>query len=272
MEKVLLISTHHALRTHGGTGVTALERHLRKWMEKAIIDFGLIKSGDGVVAAVSGGKDSLALLRLLQGPFVHAPRDFRLVAVHIDGGIPGSDPDALAAHFESLGVEYEIVRARNIYEAAHAPGSRKSPCYVCSRMRRKALMETADRLGCKKVALAHHRDDVAETLLMNMFFNREISAPLPDQPLFDGSFHLVRPLYYIRERLLTKFVAQAQLPVMSAKCPDEDVSRRRFVKNLLAHMEKEEPYAHSNLFRSMFRVFPEYLPAPVKKLELPRDH
>ena len=241
-------------------------------MEKALLDFGMITPGDGVIAAVSGGKDSLALLRLLQGPLVHAPRDFRLVAVHLDTGIPGSDPAPLEQHFRDAGLEYEIVPAHHVYEKSHAPDARKRPCYICSRLRRRLLLETADRLGCSRIALAHHRDDAVETLLMNMFFMREVSAMLPDQPLFDGAFHLIRPLFYIREYLVARFARKQQLPVSKVRCPTEDTTRRLYVKNLLEQLRKEDPSVHNNLFRAMFRMYPEYMPQPPPGgLKLPKD-
>jgi tRNA 2-thiocytidine biosynthesis protein TtcA len=252
--------------------MTALERHLRKWMEKAIADFGLIAPGDHVCLAVSGGKDSLTLLRLLNGPLVQTPGDFRLTAVHVDAGIPGSDADALARHFESLGVAYEIVPARDIFERANAQENKKRPCFVCAQLRRRALFETAHRLGCNKVALAHHRDDVVETLLMNMFYMREISAMTPSQEMFGGALHMIRPLYYIRERLIARCAAQAQLPVLKTLCPAEDHTRRKFVKDALAHMESVDRNAHDNLFRSAFRVHTGYLPKPPPGgVKLPRN-
>jgi tRNA 2-thiocytidine biosynthesis protein TtcA len=239
-------------------------------MEKAIVDFGMIQPGDGVLAAVSGGKDSLTMLQLLLGPLVQAPRDFRLVAVHIDAGIPGADAAPIEEYFQKLGVEYEIVSATDIFAAAHAPGARKRPCFICSRLRRRILFETAKRHGCNRVALAHHRDDAVETLLMNIFFHREISAMMPAQPLFDGSYHLIRPLYYIREKLIAKFARVQNLPVLKARCPTEDHTRRLFVKNMLAQLESEDPEVHNNIFRAMFKVYPDYLPRLEGKLEIPK--
>lgn len=251
--------------------MTALERHLRKWMEKAIIDFGMIQPGDGVIVAVSGGKDSLTLLHLLNGPIIHAPRDFRLVAVHINAGIPGADPAPLERHFQQIGVDYEIVSATHIFDAAHAPDAKKRPCFICSRLRRRILFETAERLGCNRVALAHHRDDAVETLIMNIFFHREISSMMPGQPLFDGSYHLIRPLYYMREKFIAKFAREQGLPVLKARCPTEDHTRRLFVKNMLAQLQSEDPEVHNNIFRAMFKSYPDYMPKLEGKLEIPKD-
>jgi tRNA 2-thiocytidine biosynthesis protein TtcA len=249
--------------------MTALERHLRKWMEKAVLDFSLIGPDDGVAVGVSGGKDSLTLLHLLQGPMVHVARTFRLVAVHVDAGIPGSDPESIERHFRELGVDFEIVPAAHEFKDILDPEAAGRPCFACSRRRRRLLFEAAKRHNCTRVALAHHRDDAVETFLMNQFFNREVSTMLPDQPLFDGAMHIIRPLYYIRERLVTRFAAQAALPVVKTLCPAEDHTRRLFVKNVLKEMESQDPYAHDNLFRAMFRVRDNYLPKLEGKLELP---
>ena len=251
--------------------MTALERHLRKWMEKAIADFALISAGDGVAVGVSGGKDSLTLLHLLAGPLIHAPSGFRLVALHVDAGIPGANPDGLVDHFKSIGVDYEIIEATDIFEKSQNADSKKRPCFVCSRLRRQALANAAHRLGCGKIALAHHRDDAVETFMMNVCFNREVSTMLPIQPLFGGAIGVIRPLYYIRENKIAMFSKQAALPVLKHRCPTEDVSRRRIMKNMLREMETVDPHVNESIFRSMFRIKSDYLPAPMEKLELPKD-
>jgi len=252
--------------------MTALERHLRKWLEKAILDFGLIAPGDRVCLAVSGGKDSLVLLHLLTGTLVDVTKDFHLMVVHVDAGVPGSDASQLAAHFDRVSVEYEIAPAHHIFTQANAPDNKKRPCFICARLRRRILFETAHAHGCNKIALAHHRDDVVETLIMNMFYNREISTMTPMQEMFHGDLAMIRPLYYIREPLIAKFAARAQLPVLKARCPAEDTTRRKFVKDTLAHMASVDPDTHNNLFRSMFRIYPDYMPqTPPGGVKLPRN-
>lgn len=237
--------------------MTPLEQHLRKWMEKAILDFGMISPGDRVAVAVSGGKDSLTLFHLMRGPFVHASSDIRVDFIHVDTGFPGARPDALAEWAAERG-EKLVVVSTTIYK--DAIGKKKRPCFLCSRMRRKALLTAASELGCNKIALGHHRDDAVETFLMNTAFNREISTLTPVQPLFDGAFHIIRPLYYVRDRVTRRFAARQGFPNLEAPCPMHDESKRMFIRKLIAEMERERPKVTDSLFASLFRVKPDYLP------------
>jgi len=226
-------------------------------MEKAIVDFAMIAPGDRVAVAVSGGKDSLALMHLLRGPFVHAPKDFSLEFLHIHTGFPGDDPQPIVDWAASQGVTLRVVDT-GIYAAS--TGKKKSVCYLCSRARRKHLIDTATALGCNKIALGHHRDDVIETFLMNIFLNSETSCMMPDQPLFGGEIHLIRPLYYIRDRLMRRFALERDFPEPAARCPSESASKREFVRNLIASLEKERPTVRDDIFNSQFRLLPDYFP------------
>ncbi len=237
--------------------MTPLERHLRKWMEKAILDYNMIAPGDRVAVAVSGGKDSLALSHLLRGPFVHATRDFSLHFIHVDTKFPGADPRPMLDWAAAEGVDIRVLDT-DIY--ARSAGKNKRVCFLCSRAKRKILIETASELGCNKIALGHHRDDVIETFLMNIFFNSEISCMMPDQPLFDGEIHLIRPLYYIRDRLTRRFARERGFPQMAARCPAEDVSKREFIRKLIASLEKERPTVRDDIFAAQFRALTDYLP------------
>ncbi len=226
-------------------------------MEKAILDFGMIAPGDRVAVAVSGGKDSLALMRLMRGPLVHVTQDFSLEFIHIDTGFPGHDSLPIRDYAASCGVDLHVVKT-DIYE--QSAGKKKKVCWLCSRRRRKALLETAHSLGCGKVALGHHRDDAVETLLMNEFFNAEISCMMPNQPLFRGEFHLIRPLYYVREANIVKLARELGLPAPAARCPAEDVSKREYIRRLLDTLEQERPVVRDHIFNAQFRVLDEYLP------------
>jgi len=234
--------------------------HLKKWMEKAIIDYEMIAPGDRVLIGVSGGADSMVLLDLLDSPMVFVP-SFSLVAVNIDMGF---DPSfqaykALERHFSQKGCDY-VVEKSDIGPLSHSSYNKKNPCFLCSRLRRKRLFEIAAEKGCNKVALAHHRDDIIETLLLNMFYGREISTMMPNQSIFGGKMNIIRPLTYIREKLVKKYAAEQELPIWKNLCPSSDKSKRIYVKNLLNELEKDNRLVRDNLFRAMGHVKVDYLP------------
>jgi tRNA 2-thiocytidine biosynthesis protein TtcA len=216
---------------------TKLYYHLKKWLEKAIADYAMIEAGDKVLLGVSGGMDSLALLDLLDSPMVFTP-PFTLFVAHIDMGFDSSHAayDRLENYLEKRGCR-RIMENTDIGPLAHSAYNRKNPCFLCSRLRRKRLFEIAEAEGCTKIALAHHRDDIIETLLINMFYGREISTMVPKQTIFGGRMHIIRPFAYLGERIVKKYGRAQELPVMENACPTSKVSRRSVVKEFLGQME-----------------------------------
>ena len=240
---------------------TRLFLHLKKWLEKAVMDYGMIAAGDRVLVGVSGGMDSMALLDLLNTSMICVP-PFSLTAVHID---PGFDPDGagsgiIARHLTAGGYDAVLERS-DIGPLSHSEYNRKNPCFLCSRLRRKRIFEIAAERGCNKIAFAHHRDDIIETLLINLFYGREISTMVPDQSIFGGKLHIIRPLAYIREGLVKKYAKERGFPVIENGCPTSRTSRRRYVKDLLDGLEKENPRVRDNIWKAMGHVKTEYLPA-----------
>jgi len=240
---------------------TRLFLHLKKWLEKAVIDYGMIAEGDRILVGVSGGMDSMVLLDLLNSPMVYVP-PFSLAAVHID---PGFDPDGagsgiLARHLKAGGYDF-VMEKTGIGPLSHSDYNRKNPCFLCSRLRRKRIFEIAAERGCNKIAFAHHRDDIIETLLINLFYGREISTMLPDQPIFGGKLDIIRPLAYIREGLVKRYAKERGFPVIENGCPTSRTSKRRCVKDLLNELEKENPRVRDNIWKAMGHVKTEYLPA-----------
>ncbi|MFZ5518497.1 MAG: tRNA lysidine(34) synthetase [Candidatus Zhuqueibacterota bacterium] len=238
-----------------------LHEFIRKNVELAVNDFGMIQSGDRILVGISGGGDSFTLLKVLSGRKIFLPQDFTVVPVHIDLGFYGGDTahlDRMKAYFEEQHFEYYIDRTEiGLY--AHSEKNKKNPCFLCSRFRRKRMIELADELKCQKIALGHHKDDVIETLLINIMFGREIGTMMPNQELFKGKYHIIRPLVYIWEKKIKEYVAQNNFPIFVNKCPTEKTSRRVVIKNMLRDMEKQHRGLKENIFKSLRHVKTDYL-------------
>ncbi|MFO7570517.1 MAG: ATP-binding protein [Smithellaceae bacterium] len=244
---------------------TKLFFHLKKWMEKAVLDYNMIQKGDRLLIGVSGGADSFALLDLLDSRMIFVP-DFEFIAVNIDMGF---DPDYKAyRELEKYFHDHHypcVMEKTDIGPLSHSEFNRKNPCFLCSRLRRKRIFEIADEKGCNKIAFAHHRDDITETLLINLFYGREISTMTPNQSIFGGKLHIIRPLAYLREELVKKYSRQRQFPAVPNACPTSDHSRRSYIKNLLNDLEKDNPDIRHNIYTAMSHVKPDYLMSKPKK-------
>jgi tRNA 2-thiocytidine biosynthesis protein TtcA len=239
---------------------TRLFLHMKKWLEKAVMDYGMIAEGDRVLVGVSGGMDSMVLLDLLSTPMVYVPA-FSILAVNIDSGF---DPtyagyETLERHLQEGGYPY-VIEKTQIGPLSHSDYNRKNPCFLCSRLRRKRIFEIAEEHGCNKIAFAHHRDDIIETLLINLFYGREISTMMPDQAIFGGKLHIIRPLAYIREELVKKYGRERGFCAVENGCPTSRTSKRRYVKDLLGEMEKDDRQIRENIWKAMGHVKTDYLP------------
>ncbi|MBN1662533.1 MAG: tRNA 2-thiocytidine(32) synthetase TtcA [Deltaproteobacteria bacterium] len=239
---------------------TKLFLHLKKWLEKAVMDYGMIAEKDKVLVGVSGGKDSLVLLDLLNTPMLYIPQ-FTILAVHIDMGFDKEYKayDALNVYLKGNGYAYRMEKT-DIGMLSHSGYNKKNPCFLCSRLRRKRIFEIAAETGCNKIAFAHHRDDIIETLLINMFYAREISTMMPEQSIFGGELHIIRPLSYVGEDLVKKYGKERGFPTIENLCPTSGVSRRMYIKNLIAQLEKDNKDIRDNIFRAMGHVKMDYLP------------
>jgi tRNA 2-thiocytidine biosynthesis protein TtcA len=237
--------------------------HLKKWLEKAVMDYGMIAEGDRVLVGVSGGMDSMSLLDLLNTPMVTVP-PFSLLAVNIDPGFDSSYAgyDTLQGYLMEGAYDY-VMEKTDIGPLSHSDYNRKTPCFLCSRLRRKRIFEIAAEKGCNKIAFAHHRDDIIETLLINLFYGREISTMVPNQTIFGGEMQIIRPLAYLREDLVKKYGRERGFPIIENDCPTSRTSRRRYVKGLLGELEKENPRIRENIWKAMGHVKTDYLPARI---------
>ncbi len=231
------------------------EHYLSKLVGKATTDYEMIRDGDKVCVAVSGGKDSLTLLRLLFDRQRFVPVKYKLLAMHIDMGYPRSYARPLVKYFKRLGVDYHIEKV-DLKKLAK-PG--EINCFWCSWNRRKALFQTADRMGFNKVALGHHMDDIVQTTLLNLFFQGEFSTMCPKQELFKGKIMLIRPLAYVEEEMIKRFVREEKLPFDECACPNAVKSQRTKIKLIINSLEKTCPEIKTNIFRSLKRVKSDYL-------------
>ena len=226
-----------------------------KKVGKAIWDYRMLADGDKIVVGVSGGKDSLALLYLLNYRRNFVPVKYEVLAVHIDSGYPRSFSRGLIKYFKEIGVPYRIKKIDILKRTKR----KDINCFWCSWNRRKALFEAANRLGYNKIALAHHKDDIVETTLLNLFFQGEISTMSPKQELFKGKITIIRPLAYIEENEVARFARKLKLPVQECACPQSVVSNRAKVAGIIKSLEKVCPEVKTNIFRSLKRIKKEYL-------------
>lgn len=239
--------------------------HLKKWLEKAVVDYRMIEEGDRLLIGVSGGADSLALLDLLDSPMLFIP-EFSFVAVNIDMGFDATHKKyyRLEKYFQKKNHPY-IMEKTDIGVLAHSDVNKKNPCFLCSRLRRKRIFEIADTEGCNKIAFAHHRDDIIETLLINMFYGREISTMMPNQSIFGGKLHIIRPLVYLSEELVKKYGKERRFPVLKNDCPTSKTSKRVYIKTILNKLERDNKEIRNNIYKAMSHVKTDYLPEHGKK-------
>jgi tRNA 2-thiocytidine biosynthesis protein TtcA len=241
--------------------VDPLWRRLRHGVGKAVGDFGLIAAGDRIAVAVSGGKDSYTLLLLLEELRRRAPVPFELVAVNIDSGYPGYQTQVIEGFLRENGFAHRMVPTEHyaIIQEKRRPGS--SYCSICARLKRGALYEAAQQLGCNKLALGHHQDDFIETLLLNQFFVGSLKAMAPSMLADNGVTTVIRPLVYVLERDIIEFSGRAGLPVVCCRCPvcgKADIQRKR-MKRLLGDLEQEIPHVKSSLLKALSNVQPRHL-------------
>lgn len=223
---------------------------------RAMGDYEMLRNADRVLIAVSGGKDSLALLHILLYRQKILPFHTTLKAVHVDMSFPGFPVKKLERHFQQLGVDYHIEKI-DPFKGKEARGLN---CFWCSRSRRKVLFDLAQRFGFNKIAFGHHMDDIVETILLNLFFRGELGAMRPKQDLFDGKLTLIRPLAYEKEERITKLARALKLDkVCPFRCPQENDTQRKMIKRLLARLEKKNPSIKKNIFHSLRNVREEYL-------------
>jgi len=226
----------------------------------AITDFNMIEDGDTVMVCISGGKDSYSLLSILLALRERAPVDFRLIAMNLDQKQPGFPDDVLPAYFESIGVEYRVVTEDTYSIVKEKIPEGKTTCSLCSRLRRGIIYRTARELGATKIALGHHRDDMIETLFLNMFFGGRIKAMPPKLVSDDGEHVVIRPLAYCAERDIERFARAMQYPIIPCNlCGSQENAQRRQIKLMLREWAEKFPGRIESISTAMQHVVPSHL-------------
>ena len=227
---------------------------------KAIGDYNMIEDGDTVLVCMSGGKDSHAMLMLLLALQERAPIDFKLIAMNLDQKQPGFPADILPAYLEKLGVEYRIVEADTYSIVKEKIPEGKTTCSLCSRLRRGVIYRTAKELGANKIALGHHRDDIVETLFLNLFFGAKMKAMPPKLAANDRQNIVIRPLAYCAEKDVAAYARQMGFPIIPCDlCGSQENLQRQNVKEMLHAWELEQPGRVNNIFRAIGNVEPSHL-------------
>lgn len=231
---------------------------LRRDVGKAISDYDMIADGDRILVAVSGGKDSLTLLWILNERLSRIPIRYQLFPVYVDPGFSDGFADSLFEFVSHMGFDLRVIHT-DCGIAAHSPSNRENPCFLCARLRRKRLFEIAGKLDCKKIALGHHKDDIVETFFINVCYGGNISTMRPVQPFFNGEISIIRPLAYVAEDRIRRVAEDRGFPKFFNPCPTAAVSRRKEIKDVLNQLYASNPKIRGNIFRALKNVKPEYL-------------
>ncbi len=235
-----------------------LSAHTNKRIGQAMCDYAMLDDGDHVLVAVSGGVDSLVLLWLLQYWQKKAPVTYTLFPVHIDMDIWEATMKEVSP-LQSLAQQMQIIGADLHIEKSLPLTDDLRTCFSCSKLRRKQLFDLASRFKCNKIAFGHHKDDLIETLFLNMFYSGNISTMVPRQKLFEGRLSVIRPLAYVEKREVVTIAKDVGLTAVSNLCPLAGDTRREEIQKILENIYKQIPEAKASLFASMKNVREGYM-------------
>jgi tRNA 2-thiocytidine biosynthesis protein TtcA len=221
-------------------------QEMRRLMGKAIYQCNMIEDGDRILVAVSGGQDSISLLWLLKDRLSRIPITYDLTAVHVELGFRNDTGKKMEHFFTANGFNFCIING-GFGPFAHSRENRENPCFLCSRLRRKAIFEKAGELDCNKIAFGHHRDDSIETFFLNLLFAGSMSTLNPCQELFDGKLTIIRPLYLLNSSTIKKYAEEMGFPAIESGCPTSPSSKRAQIRSLLSNLYQTNKKIKGNI-------------------------
>jgi len=234
---------------------------LNRAVGKALHKYNMISDGDRIAVGLSGGKDSLALMEILSERRAYVPIRYEVIALHIDLGFEGGFSEPLEAYCEKKGYDLKV-EYTDYGLIGHGAENKENPCFLCSRLRRKRLFQLADEYGCNKIALGHNKDDIIETLFINMCYAGEISTMVPAQRMFQNRLTVIRPLAYAEAGVIQRFASERRFPEFINPCPTASVSKRSEIRDLLSRLYSSNRKIKGNIFRALSHVRYEYLLKP----------
>jgi tRNA 2-thiocytidine biosynthesis protein TtcA len=237
-----------------------LEKRLCREVGRAIVDYNMIEEGDRVMVCLSGGKDSYGMLDILQKLQARAPISFELIVVNLDQKQPGFPADILPAYLTKLGVKFHIENQDTYSIVKRVIPEGKTMCSLCSRLRRGILYRVAGEIGATKIALGHHRDDILQTLLLNMFFGAKLKGMPPKLVSDDGQHVVIRPMAYVAEKDLSRWAELREFPIIPCTlCGSQENLQRKQVGLMLKDWEKRFPGRVENMFSALQNIVPSHL-------------
>lgn len=232
-----------------------LHKRLRRQVGTAIADFNMIEAGDRIMVCLSGGKDSYALLDILRNLQAHAPLEFELIAVNLDQKQPGFPEQVLPEYLTRIDMPFRIIEQDTYSVVKRVIAEGKTTCSLCSRLRRGVLYRVASELGATKIALGHHRDDILETLFLNMFYGGKLKAMPPKLVSDDGQHIVIRPLAYCKEKDLAAYAEIADFPIIPCNlCGSQKNLQRQAIKEMMQQWDKKFPGRLETMFRSIQNI------------------
>jgi len=244
--------------------VKKLHKRLRRLVGAAIADFNMIEAGDRIMVCLSGGKDSYALLDILRNLQAHAPLKFELIAVNLDQKQPGFPEHVLPHYLTAIDMPFRIVEQDTYSVVKRVIAEGKTTCSLCSRLRRGVLYRVATELGATKIALGHHRDDILETLFLNLFYGGKLKTMPPKLVSDDGRHIVIRPLAYCKEKDLATYAEIADFPIIPCNlCGSQKNLQRQAVKEMMQQWDRKFPGRLETMFTALQNVQPSHLADPV---------